>query len=426
MTTRVFATLVVLTAVFSLSVHAQDDGPDLKKEAKLHRIYKQFNTEPTNNQKWETALGQAQSQRYDVQKGDTLWDISDTLFADSEFWPKVWSLNVEQIGNPHEISVGQRIRFTPGTAGEPPQLAVTDVKTDKEPDEVTLPSNNKWMEDEAPQKTINFDLSKVVIPPPLHKARPVTAIPKSIPTWNYKGISKNLVDLDLKSPRRDFGHPPEILTSYIDDVSPEPVGKIVEIETGLDAAADFQYIVIRLPEKISDKKLLAIKNLGTVKDPLSGERGHVIHIQGEIEVLQVVNEERNLYRAMVTRSTDLVEVGADLIPGTIPFYDTSANVAKGTTDALLIGVAGGMNRKMVGSNTVVFLGGGTSKGMVPGAVYPIYKNQSLRTNTKETQSPLEIGHVKILKVVNNFATGVVINATEEILVGDGTSVVVDR
>jgi nucleoid-associated protein YgaU len=120
-----------MTAFLSVSVRAQDDAPDLKKEAKFHSIYKNFNTEPTSSQKWEAALGQTQSQRYDVQKGDTLWDISDTLFADPDFWPKVWSLNVEQIGNPHEISVGQRIRFTPGTAGEPPRLAVTDVKTDK-------------------------------------------------------------------------------------------------------------------------------------------------------------------------------------------------------------------------------------------------------------------------------------------------------
>jgi hypothetical protein len=415
----------MMTALASLPVRAQDDAPDLGKESRFHRIYEKYNTQPTDSQKWDTAVGKTQTQRYDVQKGDTLWDISDTLFADPGFWPKVWSLNVHEIGNPHEISVGQRIKFTPGTAGEPPQLAVTNAKTDKDADEIGGDAA-KWMEDEPPQKTITFDLSKVVIPPPAHPPRPVVDLPKSLPNWTYKGIAKNEVDMELQSPRRDFGHPPEILTWYIDDVAPQPVGKIVEAETGITYAADYQYVVVQLPDNPTEKKFLVVKNAGTLTDPISGQDGSVVHIEGELEVLQQVNADRHLYRAMVTRSTDLVEVGAGLIPGSIPSYTTQADVAKSAADALVIGVAGGMNRTMFSSNNVVFLTGGNGKGMVPGSVYPIFKNQSLRTKTKEVQAPLEIGHVKILKTSNNFATGVIVDSTEEMLVGDGTSNVVDR
>ncbi|MBC8463736.1 MAG: LysM peptidoglycan-binding domain-containing protein [Deltaproteobacteria bacterium] len=47
---------------------------------------------------------------YTIQKGDTLWDLSQR-FADSHWlWPDVWGDN-DQILNPHRIYPGQRIRL---------------------------------------------------------------------------------------------------------------------------------------------------------------------------------------------------------------------------------------------------------------------------------------------------------------------------
>jgi hypothetical protein len=47
---------------------------------------------------------------YTIQRGDTLWDLSDKFFDTPWFWPELWHEN-EQIPNPHWIYPGERIRL---------------------------------------------------------------------------------------------------------------------------------------------------------------------------------------------------------------------------------------------------------------------------------------------------------------------------
>ncbi|RZB30608.1 MAG: hypothetical protein SRB1_02888 [Desulfobacteraceae bacterium Eth-SRB1] len=80
-------------------------------------------------QESENAIEHETGFYYTIQKGDTLWDLSQRFFDSPWQWPGLWNEN-DQIANPHLIYPGERIRLLHKRRIK--NIAVkTPVKTDK-------------------------------------------------------------------------------------------------------------------------------------------------------------------------------------------------------------------------------------------------------------------------------------------------------
>jgi len=109
-------------------------------------------------------------ERYTVQKGDTLWDISKRFLKSPWHWPRVWKIN-EQIKNPHLIYPGDVLvlRWVDGR----PEISL--LRRDKvEPPTLPLPPTD-GTPDQRPT-----DPRTVRVKPRVHE-EPITAAIPTIP-----------------------------------------------------------------------------------------------------------------------------------------------------------------------------------------------------------------------------------------------------
>lgn len=405
------ALLGTFAGAMTLAQAQNGDDADFKKEERFHKIYKTYNEQPTSNEAWEKALANRKANTYPIQKDDTLWDISSTFFGDSSYWPKIWSYNTDNILNPHEISPKNVIKFYPGTMAEAPTIGLADAKA--APDE--MPSK-------IIEKTPDGGIEGIKIPPPKKVSRPlVKHLPKSLPIYRLGRVNTPPADFESDSLIKKIPVPVKNLSRYVTEGAVNSVGEVSEVELlSGETAADFQYIIVRLTDP-SQKHLVAYKDETKISDASgNGGTATVVQILGEIEVQEKVSDSENLYRALVTKIVDPVELGSKLMVGKIQTFTADAT---SVTSSLQAKIIGGENQRythnMFSDDTLVFLNAGSKQGIQVNASLPIFKNERLRNETTLAKiNDRTVGTLKVVKVSENFSTGYILNATSELIVGD--------
>lgn len=386
------------------------DDPDAQKESEFHRIYKTYNEAPTSDESWEKALGDRNAEMYKVQSGDTLSGISTTLFGDQFFWPKVWSLNHDQILNPHEIKPGMGIQFFPGSMGEAPTLGVTANAEEKKVTSTSIP---------VPMAPPKGAMDGVEIPPPKKRAGLVEKLPRSLPGSRVSSVMKRVDEVRLDLLKHKYPKAYEYLEYYINDGPITGSGTITGTEMGLSTAGEYQYIYVRF-DGTPEKKYVVQKNLTQLEDPRNKERkAQMVQLQGEIQILEKVNDAENLYRALVTKTIQPIEVGSALMVGSLPMIDPVAGPVTSGVGATIMGGQFEKKRALMGQNSLVFLDAGSSQGLQEGQTLSIYADERVRNkNVKAVMNDRVIGKLKVVRVTNNFATAYVSSAIDDIMIGD--------
>lgn len=416
--TDLFSSIVIAALVSP--VLAQDE-PDARIENRFHNIYRKYNQAPTPMEKWQEALGKTGDSNYTVQKGDTLWDVSETFFGDPNFWPKIWSVN-SQIENPHEIVPKGVVQFVPGTSSEPPSMSLAKAAEVKAPEP---PKEEEEGVDLMPQRprqrqriVEDVDLSKVQIPPPLKSHGPVAKIPASLPSYIYFRDAVKDAVVEIGPIKRADPNAPFYLQYFASDSEPASIGEVVEIESGSTAAGEGATVLIRGENLAAGMKVMAFEYLGSIK----GGGGKINRVQGQLEVGPLVNSSKGIFRATVIKSLALVTTSAKLNSEDLP---TATTADAGTMSPIAGEITGGQfdrDRKLFGTTSIVFLNVGAGAGVQVGTHLPVYRNPKSRIpNSLAIENPAEIGELQVVRVDNDSATAVVVRALDDIRVGDVTS-----
>src|SRR5438477_368804 len=197
-------------------------------------------------------------EEYTIQKGDTLWDLSQKFLSNPWYWPKIWSLN-PSIENPHWIYPGNKLRIVPGEGGS---QAPAQVQAEMEPG-IDATALNAPDEQE-----------------PLPGASPETSV--TMPdTADLEVVSKNsregraALSTVSVSGKLAFSPPPVLSVRTSGLVTPEEMRGAGTLEASFEekqmlATFDTAYARFRgeVPARPGDK-LLIFRPEGPIVDPIS-------------------------------------------------------------------------------------------------------------------------------------------------------------
>lgn len=302
---------------------------------------------------------------YVIQKGDTLWDISDTRLEDTFLWPKLWNVN-PQIENPDLIYPGSKIR---------------------------IPSREELMKMEpVPMKKI-----RTVKKPKRKKtkARHTYEVPE-LPKFKYVVDEKTF-----------------IASGWISEDLPS-IGRIMSPADERSLLGRDDVVYLEMYDKgvasVSDKgtepnKYYTVRDIKEVRHPITNKPlGHQLRITGMIEV---TGEDNNIPKALILDSYENVMIGDELWPYRKMEPPLVRDVNRRPAIEGYV-VESHMNTGLLGEGNIIFLDKGQSDGIDTGDVFSIYD-----------KPPTEriIGSLQVISHEPKTSAAVILSSEQEVLIG---------
>ena len=296
---------------------------------------------------------------YTIQKGDTLWDLSQR-FSDTPWqWPEMWKEN-SQIANPHRIYPGQRIRLyrRRGAQGYGQEEAL--------------------------------------------KEKPVADKSELMKHMEFRFATIDRVGFIRKKPVPSLG------TIF------KVEGQMSMISTG-----DLVYIRpdTKNPLKVG-QKFTVYRTLKPIKAKETNEIiGTQHYFSGAVEIT-VVRPDFVLGR--IVASYRPIKVGDLLMPyyRRLPSINMQPT-PKGLEGRIIVSEE---HEGIFGESAIAFIDKGRQEGVKPGQLYTIYKQEAYRINPKDTEkttlTPVLLGELLVLLAEETTATVVITDSRQAIEPGN--------
>jgi hypothetical protein len=335
-------------------------------------------------------------QIYKVQKGDTLWAISQTYLGTPWIWPSVWKENEAEISNPHRIYPGELIWISEGmirklTPEEAARLAAaaggngeaTAAPAAPAPMQAQTGSRAPEESGPAPDPFESLDAAEVT-----------SDVKVDVPT--LQGVSF-VTDEDLKASGAVMGNHDENYWTV------QGQRTIVSLGEGQTHTGD-AFTVFRVRRE--------------VRDPSTGERlGYFVQVLGKAEVTQVYPETS---WARITESWVEIQPGDRIVPFVEePAAITEVNIGEPVSGKI---VALAPYRQRVGDQDYVILNQGSKGGLVPGRRLVAFR-AGREVADPLTSNPLlvpddVVGELFVVKASEKTSLALITRVERDMIVGD--------
>ncbi len=388
--------------------------PTESPELETLRIAK--NLRPISDEAWKQIAGEQITGKYDISRGDTLYDISKRLFGDSRYWPKIWAMNNGAILNPHLIRPGNRIAFMPGTGSSLPSVSIESgdgnvvSKTPEHGATLTDADRNDPSIPKLPPRSQEWRM----LPEQSWEA---TRIEAEQAAKKEIAVMGSLDKVHTLSPTREL--------SLFAASQPIPyLGEIVSspsMTTYLKVGD--QFLIHGLSDEMKPGETYAI-----VHEPLLIEnnpkrrQGYGYHVDGEIQIIGV---QSGLWIGVIKQGRGLIDRGSKLI-APLPRIKQVEPIPAPAVQEGLFYVDKTSTSFMAGQHGFGFVNLGSEDGLQEGMVFETFQTQDM-SNGKRLDFP-ELFHVadmQVVQVSERYSTVQIIYGATEVYDGLPVRLVTD-
>jgi LysM repeat protein len=338
-----------------------------------------------------------QSGRYEIRKGDTLWDIANAFYRDPFLWPLIWKSN-PSINDPDLIY--------PGTALVIPSLAPVERA-------MSAP-------EEAPVQEKAFEKTAPAVPGAVPTAAAAAAQEETGVPSVFRRRLVEAAEQEAPAPGRQLIMPEEADAPIIDKYAMLGAGFVSEessqdyIQGAVEDASlrghgggssvsydQDVYIVVQSRETVNvGDRFLIFEEEHNVNHPVTGQNfGKLYKVNGVAKVTGA--KDQGVYPARITLSFDAATKGNMLAPYQEPalIYPSKQKQAKNLTGYILEVTD---RKSLSGEANFVFIDKGKEDGVEPGDRFTVMSEPNPLTGVSR-----QIGEVQVLIVKARTATAVV-------------------
>lgn len=351
-----------------------------KKASEISKFYQGR----MSSEKWASFLKNKLNQQYSIREGDTLWDISKSLFGNNFIWPKLWSVN-NQIGNPHILEKESKIRFVMGD--EPMPQLITDSGIpqfkDEHGPEYKMLGEGRFQNSQHMKKRnvdeLGFDTQIIS-----RTSSPSKQLVLSFPS----GSDRIAVGLITSSPQ---------------ERSILGVGDSVFVK----GTQNFQ----------PGKSYSIVRNLGPMAYKNTRNNANHLRIIGTVEVSNQ-KVQNDLYVGKITQSFDNIARGTELytvMPTSVDSLSGAGSSSGKDVATRIVEAAESRSRRSVGPGEMVFIDAGSGDGLSNGQELDLIEAD--RVNTIALRGSYIFGKARVLKVFETMAIAFVLSTDRDIPMG---------